>query len=107
MAIPLSLPSRAEHTFPTLAPAQVARVAAHGRARHVAAGEVLVEAGEHVSRFFVVTAGRLDVVRPAAAGEQLVTTHAPGQFSGEVSMLSGRRGFVTIRAAEASEVIEV
>ena len=31
----------------------------------------------------------------------------PGQFSGEVSTLSGRRAFVTLRAVEEGEVIEV
>ena len=68
---------------------------------------MLVAAGEKVAKFFVVTAGRIDVIRSVDAGEELVTTHHPGQFSGEVNMLSGRRGFVTLRAAEAGEVIEV
>ena len=31
----------------------------------------------------------------------------PGQFTGEVNLLAGRRGFTRIRASEASEVIEV
>jgi hypothetical protein len=32
--------------FPALTPAQLARVAAHGKRRPIAAGEVLVEVGE-------------------------------------------------------------
>jgi thioredoxin reductase (NADPH) len=107
MAIPLSMPSRAEQTFPTLTPAQIARLAAHGRVRRVEPGEALVNAGEQNSRFFVVTAGRIEVLRQSQAGEELVTVHQPGQFSGEIAMLSGRRGFVTIRAPEAGEVIEI
>ena len=55
--------SRADHVFPTLTPAQVARVSAHGRAREVKSGEVLVEAGEQSTRFFVVTAGEVRLVR--------------------------------------------
>jgi thioredoxin reductase (NADPH) len=99
--------SRADQTFPTLTPAQVARVAAHGRARRVKSGEVLVEAGEQSTRFFVVTAGRVQAVRGAGGGEELVAVLGAGQFTGEMNMLSGRRGFVQIRAAEAGEVVEV
>ena len=105
--VPISLGPRAEEMFPTLAPAQIARLATHGRARRVAPGEVLLEAGEKISQFFVVTAGRIEAVRQTATGEELVAIEGPGQFSGEVSMLSGRRGFVTFRAIEAAEVIEI
>jgi thioredoxin reductase (NADPH) len=103
----LSLPSRASETFPTLTPAQIERLEAHGHVRTVAPNEVLIEAGELAARFFVVKSGRLEVVRQTQAGEELVTVHHPGQFSGEATMLSGRRGFVTLRALEAGEVIEV
>src|SRR5436305_584018 len=47
--------ARADHVFPTLNPAQIARIAAHGGVRAIRPGEVLVEAGEHVVPFFVVT----------------------------------------------------
>src|SRR2546425_2342174 len=49
---------RAEHIYPTLTPVQLARIAAHGRRRHVARGEVLVQAGEQNARLFVLVAGR-------------------------------------------------
>src|SRR5713101_3913600 len=98
---------RAEHIYPTLTPAQLARIAAHGRRRQVERGEVLVEAGEQTARFFVVTAGRIDVVRPSAAAEEVMATFGPGMFTGEVTMLSGRRGLAHIRAGAVGEVIEV
>src|SRR5437016_6076912 len=98
---------RAEHIYPTLTPAQLARIAAHGRRRQVEAGEVLVEAGEQTARFFVVAAGRIDIFRPSEAGEELVVSFGPGMFTGEVTMLSGRRGLAQIRAGAVGEVIEV
>ena len=52
------------HVFPTLTSAQLARVATHGRVRPVAPGDVLAEAGEQAARFFVVTEGLIEVVRP-------------------------------------------
>ena len=97
----------AEHIYPTLTPAQLGRIAAHGRRRRVEAGEVLVQAGEQTARLFVVVAGRIDVVRPSAAGDEVVVAFGPGMFTGEVTMLSGRPGLAQIRAGAAGEVIEV
>ncbi|HEV2750176.1 MAG TPA: FAD-dependent oxidoreductase [Gemmatimonadales bacterium] len=92
---------------PTLTPAQLARVAGHGRGRRVAAGEVLVQAGERASQLFVVVEGRIDVVQTSAATEEVVATFGPGMFTGEVTMLSGRRGLAQLRAGAPGEVIEV
>jgi thioredoxin reductase (NADPH) len=74
--------------------------------RPVQRGEVLVEAGEH-ARFFVVTAGQIEIIRPSGATEELVAVFQPGMFTGEVTILSGRRGLVQIRASDSGEVIEV
>jgi len=104
--LPLSS-SRTEQVFPTLTPAQIRRIAAHGRMRAIQPGEVLVEQGESTVPFFVVISGELEVVRPSAAAETLVTVHAPGQFTGEVSTLSGRRALFRLRAAKTGEVIEL
>ncbi len=104
---PPSSGPRAEHIYPTLTPAQLGRIAAHGRRRRVEAGEVLVQAGEQTARLFVVVAGRIDVVRPSAAGDEVVVAFGPGMFTGEVTMLSGRPGLAQIRAGAAGEVIEV
>jgi thioredoxin reductase (NADPH) len=98
--------ARAEHVYPTLTPEQLARIAPHGRRRHVERGEVLVQAAEPVARLFIVVSGRLEVVRPSAA-EELVVSFGPGMFTGEATMLSGRRGLAQIRAGADGEVIEV
>jgi thioredoxin reductase (NADPH) len=98
--------SRPDRLYPTLAPAQLARIAPHGRPRQVAQGEVLVHAGESAARIFVVLAGRIDVIRPSAT-EEVVVSFSPGMFTGEATMLSGRRGLAQVRAGADSEVIEV
>ena len=108
MPIPLTSATREQRMFPTLTPAQIERIAAHGRRRRVAAGEVLVETGAQRPPFFVVQAGNLEVVRPSETkGEEPVASLPPGQFTGEVNMLSGRRGLVRVRATDAGEVIHV
>jgi thioredoxin reductase (NADPH) len=106
----IALPSVAtagDPAFPTLTEAQIARVAAHGRLRRVERGEVLVRAGARNASFFVVVSGHLDIVRLSDGSETIVVVHKPGQISGELNLLSGRRAVFSIRAGEAGEVIEV
>jgi thioredoxin reductase (NADPH) len=104
--IPLTS-SRIEKIFPKLTPAQIRRVAAHGHIRVVEGGEVLYEQGRSAPPFFVVVSGELEVVRPLFPVETLVTVYEPGQFTGEVGTLSGRRALFLVRASKRSEVIEV
>jgi len=108
VAAPPAPPSRprADRLYPTLTPAQLERVAAHGRRRQVAQGEVLQSAGEPAARCFVVVAGRIEGVRPSAA-EEIVVSLGPGMFTGEATMLSGRPGLAQIRAGADGEVIEI
>jgi len=102
----LTTGKRAEYLYPTLTPAQLARIAPHGRRRQVARGEVLVQPGEQTTRLFIIESGRIDVVRPSAS-EEVVVSFTPGMFTGEATMLTGRRGLAQIRAGEDSDVIEV
>src|SRR5215204_2344043 len=99
--------TRAEQIFPTLTPAQIRRIASHGHMRTMQRGEVLVEQGDKEVPFFVVVSGEVEIVRPSGAAETLITVHGPGQFSGEVNMLSGRRALFRMRAAKAGELIEL
>jgi thioredoxin reductase (NADPH) len=103
----LTMSSGVDQIFPTLTAAQVARFAANGQLRRVQRGEVLLEAGEQVPRLFVVTEGQVEIVRPRVKGEDSVAVLRSGQFTGEVNLLSGRRGLVRIRVVEAGQVIEV
>jgi thioredoxin reductase (NADPH) len=102
-----SAKARADKIVPTLTEAQIARIAAYGRARRVRGGEVLVEAGMRTDRFFVVTAGQIEIVRLSGATEELIAVYGPGMFTGELTLLSGRRGLAQVRAGEVGEVIEV
>jgi thioredoxin reductase (NADPH) len=101
------LGSRNDQIFPTLTDAQLGRIAAHGRARRVQRGDVLVELGARDVPFFVVTAGQVEIVQRSGATERLVAVHGPGQFTGEVNMLSGRHSLADARASESGEVIEL
>jgi thioredoxin reductase (NADPH) len=102
-----SAPSRMEQLFPTLTSAQIARIAARGRRRAIARGEMLVEVGDKDVPFFVVVGGEVQALRPSGATEILIVAHAPGQFSGEANMITGRRAMGRLRATEPGEVIQL
>src|SRR6266498_2139747 len=100
-------PAPNDETFPKLTPSQQARIAAHGVVRLVQAGEILVEPDDNGGKFFVVIKGHLNILRASGNTEELVAVDEAGMFTGELNMLSGRRGLVRIRAGEPSEVIEI
>ena len=100
--------SRIDKIFPKLTPEQTRRIAARGgQMRKIQIGEVLVEQGDGNVPFFMVVSGELEVVRPCGSVETLVTIHGPGEFTGEVNMLSGRRSIVRIRVTKPGEVIQL
>ena len=96
-----------ERLFPTLRPEQVERLAAHGRRLSVKPGDVLLDVSATMSRMFVVVSGGIEIVRLADGPERIVAALGPGQFTGEVSLLSGRRTLVRIRATAEGEVLEI
>jgi thioredoxin reductase (NADPH) len=104
---PVARRSGVDAMFPTLTPAQIARLAAHGYERRVARGEVLVEIGQAEIPFFVLTAGHIEAVRPSAEADTAVVSLQPGMFTGEATMLNGRPAISRLRAAEPSTVIEI
>src|SRR3989454_4781871 len=93
--------------FPVLTSGQQARVLLHGRRRTVEENEIVVELNEHLTKFFVVVSGQLHILQVSNNQEHVVAICNPGMFTGELTVLSGRRGLVRIRAAEKSELIEI
>ena len=99
--------SRIEQIFPKLTPAQISRIAARGHIHSTVGGEVLFEQGHSAAPFFVIISGELEVVRPSVPVETLVIAYEPGQFTGEVSTLAGRRSLFRVRATKPGKVIEL
>jgi len=98
---------RREILYPRMTPAQLARIASYGARREVRAGEEVYRQGDEHVHLFVVVKGQLDVVRPGLDGEQLIVTCEPGEFTGEVNLLSGRRSLVTGRMRTDGELLDV
>jgi thioredoxin reductase (NADPH) len=103
---PSTLDARTQ-AFPILTPAQIARIRPVGKLRRVEKGEILFEVGDQVVPFFVLLSGAMEIVQPSFAGEDAVATHIPGEFTGEMTMVSGRRCLVRGRVTESGEFLEV
>src|SRR5439155_747454 len=99
--------SHPDRVFPTLTPAQIARIARQGERRPMTSGEVLVEVGQRPVPFFVVASGEVQALRPSGDTEALFTTLGARQFTGEGTMLTGRRALMRIRAITRGEVLEL
>ena len=93
--------------FPVLTSAQQARVLAHGQRRSVEHDEIVVELNQQITKVFVVVSGQLHVLHISNNQEHVVAICNPGMFTGELNVLSGRRGLLRIRAVEKSELIEI
>jgi thioredoxin reductase (NADPH) len=103
----INAPDRQAEAFPVLTPAHIARIRPYGNVRSVQAGEVLFEPGKLGMSCFVVLSGKLDIAMAGLSGEQVFVTYGPGQFSGEVVLISGARALSRGRVAEPGEFLEL
>ncbi|MGB7599901.1 MAG: FAD-dependent oxidoreductase [Candidatus Sulfotelmatobacter sp.] len=103
---PFSSDLRGE-AFPVLSPEQINRVRAASKVRKVEVGNILFEPDDSSIPFFVLLSGSLEIVQPGLQGERLIVKHGPGQFTGEITMISGRRSLARGRVTEAGEFLEM
>ena len=103
---PSALNARTQ-AFPALTAAQINRVQSGGKLRQVEKGEILFDVGDMNVPFFVLLSGRMEIVQPGLNGEQSVAKHGLGEFTGEMTMMSGRRSLVRGRVTEAGEFLEL
>src|SRR5271157_3144175 len=104
--IPSALDARTQ-AFPTLTVAQIGRIRPHGRVREVKPGEILFEPGDTQMPFFVLLSGSMEIVQPSLSGEREIVKHGPGEFTGEITMISGQRCLVRGRVTEPGEFLEI
>jgi len=98
---------RREQMFPRFSEAQLARLARLGHRRSVERGEIVIEQGDASPHFLVVLSGAIEIVQPADGKELPITVHHPGEFTGEVNMISGRRSLVRGRVTEGGELLVI
>ncbi|MFY9792313.1 MAG: FAD-dependent oxidoreductase [Candidatus Sulfotelmatobacter sp.] len=103
---PFSADLRGE-AFPVLTADQINRIRPSSKVRKVEVGDILFEPGDSDIPFFVLLSGSLEIVQPSLNGEQLIVKHEPGEFTGEITMISGRSSLVRGRVKDAGEFLEM
>ncbi len=93
--------------FPILSASQIAKIRPVGKLRQVQPGEILFQPGDSGVPFFVLLSGRMEIVQSGLNGERAVAKHDPGEFTGEITMISGQRSLVRGRVTEGGEFIEL
>ncbi|MDP9237789.1 MAG: cyclic nucleotide-binding domain-containing protein [Chloroflexota bacterium] len=89
--------------FRKIPPAQLDLLIARFEPRTLAAGETLFRQGDVGDRFYVLTAGALDVKR----GGRQIARLAPGEAVGEIALLSDTPRTATVRAVEPVELLSL
>jgi thioredoxin reductase (NADPH) len=104
---PLSALDASTQAFPVLTADQISRLRPAGKIRHVEPGDILFQPDDTEVPFFVLLSGTMEIVQPDLTGERPIATHSPGEFTGEVTMISGQRCLVRGRVTEAGEFLEI
>ena len=100
--------ARRDQMFPVLEPEDIERLSRFGERRSYAAGERMVATGEIAPGAFVILRGRVDVMQRGTEGHpELIVTHGPGSFLGELAQLSDRPSLVDADATEAVEALVI
>ncbi len=95
--------------FPKLSEKHIASLAGCPNTRHlrVADGEALFQVGQRDCTFFVVKSGEVEILDRSGDAPKRVTMHVPGEFTGDVTALTGEPSLVAGVARGDCEVYAI
>lgn len=102
-----SVQQRNPLAYPVLSEADQVRIKQCGSVEEVPCGFVLVRQGEPMDQFLVVLSGTLEVDQVSGFGTELIAEHGPGEFFGDVHLLSGRQSIVRARMTQAGTIVRL
>lgn len=94
-----------EQAFPVLTDDQIELLRPFGGEQTTAAGDILFEIGDLEYPLVVVLSGRVRVVDRSFGTNQPIAESRPGQFVGELGLLTGQTVFLACEVMEAGTVI--
>ena len=103
-----------EHTlhsiaFPVLDEAQIAQVANCTTIvpKHHRDGDTLIAVGDRDLKFFIVKSGEIEIIDYSGDEPKTLTVHGKGEFTGDISHLTGTPAIFSAIARGDSEVFEI
>ena len=99
--------TRAQLEEQRLTEEQVRALSGYGRERRLEEGEYLFDEKGVVDSFFVVIEGEVGISRLDGAEETRLLSHGPGEFTGGLAVLTGKRSIHRARAEAPTRVLEI
>src|SRR5580692_4884159 len=104
----------AEHTLhsiasPVLSEAQISQAAncTTLTPKHYQDGETLIAIGDRAFKFFIVKSGEVEIIDYSSDEPKTITIHRKGQFTGEISHLTGTPAIFRAVARGDCQVFEI
>jgi thioredoxin reductase (NADPH) len=95
-----------EVAFPRLTSAEIALVKPLATVRDYADGETIFRAGQADIDLYIVESGQIEIQNPRD-NHRPIAFHEPGQFSGDIDLLTGRPVIVTAVARGQTRALRV
>ena len=93
--------------FPVLDAAQIAALRPFASERATQPGDVLFEIGESYYPLVEVLAGKTQILERSEGADRVIKESGPGEFHGELGMLTGQRAFAACVVAAPGRVLLV
>jgi thioredoxin reductase (NADPH) len=95
--------------FPVFDAEQIARVAncTTVRPKLYQDGETLIKGGERCLKFYIVKSGRVEILDVSGDEPKTITIHEKGEFTGDISHLTGTPAIFSAIARGDTEVFEI
>jgi thioredoxin reductase (NADPH) len=106
--IQAELPPEQPGSRPLLSPVQLKVLRGYGNEEAVAEGEVLFADGDETYDLIVVLEGEVEIIEHYGhANEEVIAAYGPGQFLGEIGLLTGQRAFLTAAVTLAGRILRI
>jgi thioredoxin reductase (NADPH) len=103
----MSSPADDSVVYPVLSDDEVATLRRYGTVRQTTAGQVLFSPADDSYDMVVVLSGSIEVADDSYGRSVLFAQPGPGQFVGELNLLTGQPPLVTGRVTRAGQVIRI
>jgi thioredoxin reductase (NADPH) len=95
-----------EIAFPQLTKAELAMLKPLVKTCDYADGEIVFRVGQAEIDLVVVESGEIEILNPTD-GNRVIVVHGPGQFAGDIDVLTGRPVIVTAKARGQTRVLSI
>ncbi|MGY5011770.1 cyclic nucleotide-binding domain-containing protein [Streptomyces sp. 900105755] len=98
-----------DRAYPHLAGDQLARLFEFGVPQNISAGQFVFRLGDDRYDLVVIEEGQLEILREAGPGypQEVIVTFGPGEFVGELSILTGQFVYLPARAATDGRIYRI